>query len=429
LAQSDLALDHFSRFEDAGERAAVLMVRASALRLLGFHQAAYAELEAYHALRARLEADAVQRYAQYVNARLGLERALAETESHRRIAASLETLGRIGQEITANLDATAVVRLLHRHVGQLLEARTFAMWLIDAQERFLIPADGIDEPSGAAIGAIPLADPVSPVARCVRERSEFVLVERSRGRAGRSTIFAPLSLGDRVLGALSIGAPRSDAYGDNERSMVRTLCTYGAIALDNAAAYREVGRVVSTLRSTQSELAVRTAEYERLSMTDSLTGLANRRRFVAHATVAIADARRNDGILAVAMFDIDHFKRVNDSHGHFVGDRVLQRLANVAKDALRPGDFIARIGGEEFALLLPGAGPDEAAGIAERIRSSFEQTAELIDGLDLRVTASFGVASFAAGSDTFDDAFARADGALYRAKQSGRNCVCSEPRT
>ncbi len=430
LAQCALALESFTRCDDVGERAAVLLVRASALRRLGQHEAAYRELEAYHAMGARLQASAVQRYARYVNAKLGLERALAEIDSHRRVAVTLETLGRIGQEITANLDAATVVKILHRHVGTLLEARSFAVWLVDEAAQTLVPAIPFDDGRPPA-AEIALDDLSSPAVRCVRERSELVIPDRALGgpaRAARCSLYAPFCLGERVLGVLSIQSSRVDAYGENERSIVRTLCTYGAIALDNAAAYREVGRVVSELRATQSELAVRTAEYERLSMTDALTGLPNRRHFIARATVEVAEARRNGSLLAVAMFDIDHFKTINDSHGHFVGDRVLQRIAGIAKDALRPDDFIARIGGEEFALLLPGAGPAEALGIAERIRAAFEKTADYLDGLVLVVTSSFGVASFTAGTDSFDDAFARADRALYRAKQNGRNRVCCEVR-
>jgi diguanylate cyclase (GGDEF)-like protein len=158
-------------------------------------------------------------------------------------------------------------------------------------------------------------------------------------------------------------------------------------------------------------------------MTDALTGVANRRHLYERAQAEIATMRRKRGQLAVIMFDIDHFKAVNDTYGHGTGDVVLRTIAHVAKGWLRPADLIARFGGEEFALLLPGAGLPEAVAIAERIRSSIAATAIVAGDLSVQVTSSFGVATFDPETETLDPVLSRADAALYAAKEAGRDRV------
>lgn len=436
LEHSRCALAALARHDDPCIRVAVLLVRAQAYRAVGRPKAAYTLLEQHHASRAGLEAVAAQNYAQHMTARLGLERARADAESHRHIAAMLETLGKIGQEITANLDTDTVFGMLHRHVGELLLATTFTVWLLDGGDHLTLRF-GIEDDRPLHGPDIPLNHPHSFAARAARERRETIVDANHRPetlprlgggtRKMKTALFAPLIVAERVLGVISIQSHSIDAYTENDRLIFRTLSTYGAIALDNAAAYRKLAQTVVTLQSTQSELAVRTAEYERLSMTDPLTAVANRRHLDERAAIEIAELRRKDTELAVAMFDIDYFKRVNDSYGHAAGDIVLQAVARIAKSWLRPADFIARIGGEEFALLLPGAGIREALAIAERIRSSIAETPIVAGDATIRVTSSFGVATFDAALDTLDRALSRADSALYASKQAGRNLVRSSP--
>ncbi len=165
--------------------------------------------------------------------------------------------------------------------------------------------------------------------------------------------------------------------------------------------------------------AERAAEQARwLAETDVLTGLANRRRIVQQLTEAIARAEAGQGTVSVALFDIDHFKSVNDGFGHAIGDQVLRRVATAAADALRSSDMIGRYGGEEFVLVLPDARADVAMRIAERVR---EAVVNSIHGADEpTVTVSLGVAAFASGVSV-DAILDRADHALYEAKRDGRN--------
>jgi diguanylate cyclase (GGDEF)-like protein len=202
-------------------------------------------------------------------------------------------------------------------------------------------------------------------------------------------------------------------------------------ALADAARIRRLQRLVIALAAMLlvlvGALAVRQIAKARrmhvLAMTDELTRLPNRRAFMARAAELLALARRGREPLALLALDIDHFKRINDTHGHDAGDRVLQRVAHAARSALRPGDLMGRTGGEEFLALLPRAAMEEGAEIAERLR----RAVAAIDLADvepsLRATVSVGVARCGAEESSLDAALRRADEALYRAKQNGRNRV------
>ncbi|MEH6434218.1 GGDEF domain-containing protein [Massilia sp. DD77] len=160
-----------------------------------------------------------------------------------------------------------------------------------------------------------------------------------------------------------------------------------------------------------------------LAMTDELTRLPNRRSLMALAAEAFAGARKEGGALSVAALDIDYFKRINDRYGHALGDVVLQRVGHALRGALRPGDAVGRTGGEEFIVVLRGAGELDALRAAERLREAVERIdcGDLPAGLVVRI--SVGVAQLGAEGDTLDALLVRADEALYRAKERGRNRV------
>lgn len=160
-------------------------------------------------------------------------------------------------------------------------------------------------------------------------------------------------------------------------------------------------------------------ELKRLATTDALTGAGNRRHFQQVVEIEMAQARRHLIPLSLILFDVDHFKRINDNHGHQVGDQVLVSLVSLAQSRLRVGDLLARWGGEEFVILLPYASLTDAERLAERMRALFEQHTIAVAG---RVTASFGVAQLSLG-EVQDEWLKRADSALYEAKTAGRNRV------
>ena len=176
---------------------------------------------------------------------------------------------------------------------------------------------------------------------------------------------------------------------------------------------------ITELHKLQEELI-------RLSTTDVLTNLPNRRSFLTSAEREFSRAVRHTLPLSLLMLDVDHFKQINDRHGHPAGDQVLAGIAERIRGSLRKEDLPARIGGEEFAVLLPDTDPHRAHALAERIRQAVEVSAfALPSGASLPVTISIGLTTLLASDEGFSALYSRADRSLYLAKQSGRNCTCS----
>ncbi len=157
--------------------------------------------------------------------------------------------------------------------------------------------------------------------------------------------------------------------------------------------------------------------------TDELTGLWNRRHFMQAGRQELERARRYGQPLSLLMIDANHFKRVNDLHGHAVGDETLRQLARMIREAVREVDIPGRLGGEEFAVLLPNTDLDSAGAFAERLRRTIEQNAPASSDPIPPITVSIGVAAYHPTLDSFDELLRIADDALYRAKANGRNCV------
>jgi len=198
---------------------------------------------------------------------------------------------------------------------------------------------------------------------------------------------------------------RAGAYEQHHLEILRAVCSYVAVALENARLFAEIKTVAGT---------------------DPLTGALNRRRFMEIFTAEADRVRRYGSDLSFVIFDLDFFKKVNDGHGHAAGDLVLKAAADRGAKALRSTDIIARYGGEEFVLLLPNTGVDGAMIVAERIRQSFcDNPVILPNGAAIAFSASFGLTGFCP-ADSFDSMAGRADKALYFSKDTGRNKVAKE---
>jgi diguanylate cyclase (GGDEF)-like protein len=156
---------------------------------------------------------------------------------------------------------------------------------------------------------------------------------------------------------------------------------------------------------------------------DPLTGVANRRAFMKSAEQVIEQCRRENAPASVIMCDLDRFKSVNDTHGHAMGDAVIQKFCETVTDSLWPNDIFGRLGGEEFALVLPRSSIEAAYVRAERIRISFEENCRLIEGRRVSATVSCGVSVSANADHSLSDLLKLSDEALYRAKADGRNRV------
>lgn len=184
-------------------------------------------------------------------------------------------------------------------------------------------------------------------------------------------------------------------------------------------------RIHTKLKLLQDELREKNAQLESLSVTDVLTGLANRRRLMARLDEEVERARRYKTPLSVVMIDIDHFKLVNDTYGHAMGDEVLRNIGAMLKASVRATDLAARYGGEELTLVLPHTDIPAALQVAESLRMKFSEIEHGQHGVTLRKTASMGLAARDGQGDMPDaeELLRMADKALYRAKQGGRNRV------
>ena len=170
-------------------------------------------------------------------------------------------------------------------------------------------------------------------------------------------------------------------------------------------------------------LAAVNAQLQKLSSTDRLTGLYNRGHWEEALKHEYARHSRYGNDCALIMFDIDHFKLVNDNYGHPGGDRVIQRVADLVREHVRDSDICGRYGGEEFALLLPDTDKEGGQILAERLRASIEETVVEHDGKLIRFTISLGVADLQRPAADHQELIERADQALYTSKRSGRNRV------
>ena len=212
-----------------------------------------------------------------------------------------------------------------------------------------------------------------------------------------------LSSHGKVLGTFAIYHTEPAVPSTKDIKRIASAANLCAVAIEN--------------RNTHQAL-------ERRANTDELTSLPNRRAFMLQAQQELAHLARHRGSLSVLMLDIDHFKRVNDTHGHQAGDAVLVALAQMCRHSLRECDHMGRIGGEEFAVLLPGTSAGHALETAERLRLTLANTPiQLAQGTPLKVTVSIGVTT-TSGDQDIEALLRQADDALYQAKNQGRNRVC-----
>jgi diguanylate cyclase len=184
---------------------------------------------------------------------------------------------------------------------------------------------------------------------------------------------------------------------------------------------------VTDIAISEEKLQEALRRIEVLSTHDPLTNLYNRRMLETQLDAEVRRARRYRAPLSLVLLDFDHFKEVNDTFGHLVGDRVLARIAERIVSIVRDADFAARYGGEEFALVLPSTAIERAYVTAERLRESVEAEPVVIDEVNVPITISAGVAELELEIDEPDDLFRRADQALYAAKDRGRNQVVCLP--
>jgi diguanylate cyclase (GGDEF)-like protein len=230
---------------------------------------------------------------------------------------------------------------------------------------------------------------------------------------GRERIYGVSKI-DNIPLYIVIGYDKQQSLNEWQRRLWQTAVGFLALMI-----------VAFLMLRNHRKVLLKQQELRRLSVTDPLTCIANRRQIMLLGENEITRALRYKTTVSVLMLDIDHFKSVNDSYGHQVGDKVIQYLAQSMVSNLRSFDIVGRLGGEEFALILPEPSSADALKIANRLREIIEQSdaAESATGKPIHITVSIGVASMKEGDPSFSNLLGKADEALYDAKSKGRNRV------
>jgi diguanylate cyclase (GGDEF)-like protein len=240
-----------------------------------------------------------------------------------------------------------------------------------------------------------------------RDRLPLLTAEERWEAPPRSAAILPLMLDGRAMGAVAVWHPEPGRLGDREMEIARMLCSVAPLPMRSARRFEALDHRAST---------------------DPLTGLANRSTFDARMASLAGYFDRYARPFSIVALDVDFFKKFNDTWGHEAGDRVLQHVAELLKQTVRDVDLPARMGGEEFVVLLPETTVQQAAEAAERIRRTLESRSVDWNGQRLSVTASLGVSACPDCTTTPAEVLGQADAALYRAKDAGRNRVAVAPR-
>lgn len=330
---------------------------------------------------------------------------IADVSQEGWMAAERASLRRVAAAVVTGDDPTAALNLAAREAAALMRAEQGFVFRFTGDEVAIVGTHGIEAaPVGAVHGMLPRG--VIPAVFTTRAPARVEGVPRPLGRENssrywispvyRGGIGAPVFVGEELWGAL-VAATTGDApFPEGAEEHLAYFAEIAGVAIGNAEA---------------------NARLAHLAMSDPLTGLANHRTFHSALGSEAERARRHGRRLALAVIDVDHFKAVNDLHGHMAGDRVLVEVADRLRGASRSGDVLARVGGEEFAWIIPDAGLGGARAVAERARCAVGGAP--IAGVGT-VTVSIGVAELARGGGVID-LYRRADEALYQAKRAGRN--------
>ncbi|HEY9197802.1 MAG TPA: sensor domain-containing diguanylate cyclase [Gammaproteobacteria bacterium] len=279
-------------------------------------------------------------------------------------------------------------------------------------------------------GIIGMAAETGNLQHCRDSRHEPRFLQLPQGNHIGSLICVPILFADKVIGVVNVSHQRNDAFNEAHERLLAVFASFLGQIISNWRYYHQMEEEIQR-RTQELEAALQEAEelkrrYQHLSIVDELTGIHNRRFFFPEAHAALASAVRHRQAFSILMVDLDHFKQINDVHGHGMGDKVLQITAALLKGQTREGDIIARFGGEEFVLALPHTDLDGARQLADRVLVSLRSLAFNASGKTLRVTTSIGISGLTGQEspdrpDLLESLLRQADQALYHSKAHGRD--------
>lgn len=325
----------------------------------------------------------------------------------------LTALFQIGQQVVSSLNLEETLDMIAGTVTEMVGAKQCLIFLLDEEKDELVGKVGrgfskkeIDSMKirvGESItGAVAKEGKPLLLSGAVKEQQPTTI--RYGGFEAKSLILAPLVARKKVIGVISVMSRAKGKFDKGDLEIINLFANQAAIAVENARLF---------------------ALTEHLAITDGITDLYNHRYFQQRLDEEVKRSRRYRSPLALVMFDIDYFKKYNDTYGHPQGDLVLEQMAHITKSTVRETDIVARYGGEEFIIILPATKKEQAIASAERLRQAVASYpfAGHADGSSVKLTISLGVSSFPGDAKSTTGLISKADQALYVSKQKGRNRV------
>ena len=346
---------------------------------------------------------AIQNAQLYSSARSAADKLLVLHEASREI-------------ITARFDPERTYQTIHDAASRLMPCEAFCITILDKETDeieavYLVDRGGrspsvrIQSDQGISGHVISTGKPLLIYDVNTTEGLKDIQLEHfgSPDRI-RALIAVPMRLGEDIIGMLSAQSYQPYDYSEEDQNMLEMLAAHAAIAIHNMNLFSRI---------------------QYLASVDSLTEVYNRRFFFENANREFARFKRYHHPLSIIMLDLDNYKNINDTFGHITGDLVLKAVAKFIQENIRETDVLGRYGGDEFSLLLPETDLPKAVEIAERLRQSMENHEFRADDVAIKVTISIGVASTNDRVTDLSQLLLSADMALYDAKNTGRNCVCT----
>ena len=324
----------------------------------------------------------------------------------------LASMIEIGKALTSSLELHDILQTIMKHVERLIKPKAWSLLLLDKDSgdlTFEIAVSTVaDQLKGfslkrgegiagwVALHGLPLLIPD------VSKDDRFAVhIDKKLLFTTRSIVCVPMKIKDQVIGVIElINSLEELDFDESDIALLSAIADFAAIALDNAGNYERISELVKT---------------------DDLTGLFNSRHFGHLIDDELCRSKRYGEEISLVFLDLDHFKSINDSHGHLVGSRMLGEFGKLIGRHIRSSDMAARYGGDEFAIILPHTGKEQAVIMAEHLLDIMKKTRFMSDDNKIiHMTASFGVAAYPSDAESRADLIRAADIAMYGAKEAGR---------
>ena len=334
-----------------------------------------------------------------------------------REAGEVAVFHELGKALTSSLQLDQVLRTIMEKIDEFLRPDTWSLLLVDEAKQDLYFELAVGKGAQALkdvrikmgqgiAGWVAQNDEAVIVPDVSKDTRFFAKVDEKTKMETRSIVAVPVRYRDHCLGVIElINCVEKEGFMEHDLALLEALADFAAIALENA---RHVKRI------------------HELTITDDCTSLYNARHMDFILETEIYRSQRYGYEFSVVFIDLDHFKQINDTHGHLIGSKLLAEVGNIVKSACRRIDFAFRYGGDEFVIVLPQASKENAFVVARRLHKLIGETHWLTDeGLDIRFTASIGVASFPSDAKTKVELLHLADEAMYAVKNTTRNAVAA----